>query len=340
MRRVTEYFQSKNVSQSYLKTLIESSKKDKDFDFDYHMGSIADSLLYTPELFDVTYHVSNNTMSVPDTLRDILVQVYEESHADDLANVEALICAKAKIENYMSNIKTDEKLLSNLLDVKKGREYYESLLKAKGKKVISSFEFGTAKKVTAAFESILTPMGREWDEVLFQEPVYFNYEALNGDLVQCKGLLDVLLKNNTKKILKFIDTKVTEVALPEYKPHALRLRYEFQAAFYRAALRSKYGNEWKIELPELLVYGMREEKTKRFQFSEVDLMVGQYGAKTFNQWAIKRPLSSGKITIDKSFEIKGFDDALLVHLESINANTTSSYFDSPGNDVDKTGFFK
>jgi hypothetical protein len=73
---------------------------------------------------------------------------------------------------------------------------------------------------------------------MHQVAIYFDYE-LDGEVTECKGLLDGILIDHAAKTIQPFDLKTTGKSVWEFSSSYLHFGYYRQCAFYEIALYSK-----------------------------------------------------------------------------------------------------
>lgn len=334
IRQVDEYRESTRVNQSLLQQYI-NPEKSTGKDYSEHMGTLCDLRLYTPGRFARDYYVADEDTSVSEEVREILRTAAKVTNNAVLDIAGSYIVRIARDRAYMKNIKEDSKLLNNILVVKNGQKYYESLLKANGRIVIGNLDYAESTRIVNRFRSALAEMNYTYPgKMLYQFPVYFTH---NG--VECKGLLDFVIINDDEKTIKIVDTKVSDIGHGKYRRHATNLRYDFQLAFYYQGILWLIKNDphfkgYKLLPPSLLVHSSVTETIVEYVLTEADLQIGQFGAETKSEWRIKGNSYGSSLMgmFYRKTEIFGFEDALVMYKESteegnpfIESLTASAY---------------
>lgn len=340
--RVEEYRSHPGVNQSLLQELIDPDKSKSKIDFDEHMGTLVDLRLYTPELFTKNYFVSTEDTSVSDAVKGILKEAYNRTNGGSLESVKPIIIACAREASYMNNITNEDNLLKNILVTKNGEKYYEGLLEAAGKIVISNADFALSNKILTKFRAAIAEMNTLHEgDILTQIAIYFTHRGVN-----CKALLDFGIFNRSTKRIKPVDTKVSDLPHSKYARHATTLRYDLQLAFYYVALKWLVKNDpeykgWKVDNPSLLVYSAATDSVVEYPITDADLHVGRWGAETHRDWSFRKPIKMSGIQgsfIKKSI-VYGFEDGLEIYKNSSGSNVSGYGTTSASYEVAKAGIW-
>lgn len=164
-----------------------------------------------------------------------------------------------------------------------GKPYYDELVAAQGKTVITPTQFNTIQLIKRSLcENKFTSkflLGSDRYLVSYQVPIYFSYEGNS-----CKGLIDVLCYDRVKNQLYPIDIKTTASSLNGWEFNFVKFRYDFQAAFYMEGLSQMLLSEYcEGNTPTLMPFRFIVESQKFpgspliFELSEDTLNVGKFG---------------------------------------------------------------
>lgn len=143
-----------------------------------------------------------------------------------------------------------------------GKPYYDELVAADGKTVITPTQFNTIQLIKRnLLESPFTGRYLQNSDrylVTYQVPIYFTYKGHS-----CKGLIDVLCYDRVENKLYPIDIKTTASSLGSWEFNFYKFRYDFQAAFYTEGLSQMLLGEFcEGNTPELMPFRFIVESQK------------------------------------------------------------------------------
>ena len=164
-----------------------------------------------------------------------------------------------------------------------GKPYYDELIAAEGKDVITPAQFNTIQLIKRSLleHPFTAKFLKNSDRFLvtFQVMVTFEY-----DDVPCKGLLDVLCYDRLENKLFPIDIKTTGTSINFWNFTFYKHRYDFQAAFYRYGLGSTDLTQFcEGNVPILQAFRFIVESQKFpgnpliYEVSDETLNIGQFG---------------------------------------------------------------
>jgi len=303
LQRLINYRNSDAVSQSGLKQFVGVPKPKEDSAYLYE-GSLLDTLLFTPWLFDHIYYVSDDD---PTTFQYRLARWIKEqfeNHQIDPFKISDKIILDAYLALDYQRKWTDQNKLKYRISI---LQALNSLIVSQGKTIIN-VETKIANQVIANrgvsfiqkhYQKYITGIESPWT-IHVQDDIYFQHGRHH-----CKALLDMYLLSPDTTNLEIIPTdfKWTSYPLRDFYRQMRRLRYDFQASFYTKALQAKYPSAF-VHNFEIIVYSTYDDDFMVFTLTDQDLSVGQYGMKRINVFR------SGDQEIERTHHVFGFEDAL------------------------------
>jgi len=243
-----EYRKIDKVNQSTLKQLIKSPQaylraRDRVDDGvtpeHFIFGSLVDDMLLSPKIVDNKYYKMGES-SASDAIKEIIRFVYDNAiinevngESFDNTELDKYILRGCIVYDWNARYGDDAKL-KNIR--KNGTEYYDSLLLAKGKTIVSESDYNQAIICVASLKS--DPYTSQYFastkdiEVIPRFIVEFEI-----DEVECKGELDKLFIHHGNKTIQPIDYKTTGKPLTGFQYDFWSYRYDFQGAFYTEGLK-------------------------------------------------------------------------------------------------------
>lgn len=200
------------------------------------LGSIVDTLLLGPEgEADRQFHVVLGEMP-SESVRHVLERVAERVESDSLQENQDELLSAIQAYAWQPGWKQETRVAKML---EQGAEYFEEMMRGKGKTVVSAELYLRALKVVdmlKLYHSELLDRERlqrdDSIKVVFQKPIFFEVHD-----VPCKALIDIWIERerNGKRTVRIIDLKTTRAMTSEFDEVALKYRYDLQMAFYREA---------------------------------------------------------------------------------------------------------
>lgn len=165
-----------------------------------------------------------------------------------------------------------------------GYAYVESRLRATDKLTITEYEHNRAADVfTSLTEHPFTKdlfIPEEGETIEYQFPVFADLE-INGQLVPCKALLDMIRFNHNTKVIRWFDTKCVSGHIGQFMYSYEKLMYYIQGAFYHDCLIARYGHEWEVEMPAFIVESYYSHGNPiLYYINEEELHVARYGGRS------------------------------------------------------------
>lgn len=224
VKKEIPYRESPRINQSLLKDVIKNvTRSEDDVPTDaMEDGTVVDCLITTPELFNDKYLVKN--IILPDgQFKQAIDKIWPDVELDSMEIYkDNLIAAYWEISN--NNWKNDTVWNKFLLC----KPYWDTLWEAKGKKLISYTDFLVYQQVAT---NLLTGKTGRWltadglvETIEFQKAIYFDYE-LDGEVYECKALLDALRFNHVERTVRMVDIKTTGSSTKYWPLLAKKLRY-------------------------------------------------------------------------------------------------------------------
>jgi len=319
MRNLTEetdYRSSPRINQSFLKDVIKNFTREDTTNQAMEDGNVVDCLITTPQLFEEKYAVLD--IIVPSKqYRETIDLVYANAAFDSLDFYREEI-----IQTFRSlsgqNWK-DDTIFNNVK--KEGENYWNSLWKNKGKRILSTNDH---ERFMSVVNNLLTGKTGHWfevdglvEEIEYQKALFFDYE-LDGHTFECKALLDLLRIDHKNRTVRMLDVKTTQASTKYWPWLAKQMRYEIQASFYQEALKFCYP-DYKVLNPIFLVESTTYPgKPRDFVATDFDLLLGKKGA-ILNRGVLVTSGEGSMMQMNGASiteNILGFEDALRILKQS------------------------
>lgn len=303
------YFETDAISQSYLKALLYGGDESKNDDSkSLTLGSIVDSIVTQPiREFVNKYAIIDYKPS--DTMEKISYTTLAYMNEEDIPMLDAL---KKSIEahGYIGNKAwTIEQKVEKVL--KEAGGFIDMLVANKNKKLISKQDYEHASLISTHITRCINQINVGNEQVLYQKEIYFyviHKEVFDDEVTYvypAKALLDVVIIDYANKIIQPIDVKYCS---DKFEYSAKKYRYDIQASFYTTALQNEYP-DYTIK-PFIFVVGYDNYKAEIYQVTDLDLYVGEYGAKR-----IYAETYTPHQTIRNETDIFGWRDGVKLHHE-------------------------
>ena len=326
-----EYRAHPAISQSQLKLLLGpdpslfNTVREPELYFEekkhFIIGDAVDcQLTRSIEEFNNKFHVSTLQNKPSDTIKSIVNQVYDhvkEIHGREILTIDRYpnaILDSCNDHEYQMRW-NDQTRINKVVEA---YEYWEDLKLAEGKQVLSEEENSLISTIVMSIKtnsntSKYFERGKDI-EIIYQLAIFFPYLGID-----CKGLLDMVIINHTKKTIQPIDIK-TMGDQTIYFPKSLRQRrYDIQAAFYTEALRYfRERDEPKWQDYEILPFKFIVESTTKpgnplvFTCDSSLLQMGAYGREAFRLKGVSMTILTNKF-YGKVDEIKGIAQLIEAH---------------------------
>jgi len=241
------YRASEGINQSYLKYIGEPSvfrakiNAVKEEKVHFTLGTFLDDILYNYSLLNSKYIITDEVI-VTDGVKLIVDELFSKisssgvNISDNISSYKTSMKSASENSGKFTNLKEDT-LIAKL--EKEGKDYWKFLTKKETKIVISNAE-----------NEIMMHNYRQLSPILNNNDYPFEIKSkicLNAYIrdVFCKGELDYLVINHSKKTWKVVDLKTTEDVLG-FRKSIFQHRYDFQLSFYECLVEANL-KELKIE---------------------------------------------------------------------------------------------
>jgi len=262
-----EYRSIKKINQSLLKKILispsafvaQQSKQGESDKSHFLLGSVTDDMLLSPEVVDdkyfkVTTKLSESLKQITTYVHDIF-SVTEEWTDTKLNNAILKACL---VYDYQPRWGDDAKI-KNIK--KSGKDYFDALIKAEGRRIVSQEEYNKATVAVASIKAdpITGLFLRETEQctIIKRKVVEFEYQG-----IELKGELDEVYIDHVNKTITPIDYKTTGLPITMFNIEFWKYRYDFQAATYLLGLQSD------LEIKEYLEKGY---KLLQFKYIVVEM---------------------------------------------------------------------
>lgn len=261
---INDYYSIEAVSQSELKKYlhhprdIDVDKEDSDDiyageDTALTKGSIVDLLVTNPDAEEiiVANYLAIKDVNISDTIKNIIREVHRisgPSSGESLENFKELVFEQCNAQNYYMNRKKDsadeDKRVSDIISNNDSLEYFEYLKQREGKILVSQSMLDTAYTVANSI-SVNDTYLRLSDgcDVHFQFPFVRDYSVFYNEqmyMLKTKGLLDIMLVNESKKQIYIVDVKALMSRLSRFFSSVFKFRYDIQGSFYSFFISEMY----------------------------------------------------------------------------------------------------
>jgi len=236
---------------------------------------------------------------------------------------------------YMNNAKSiaeDTRMDNRLLKDGLCQAYWEDLLSARGKQVLSDEQYNCINDMymsltTHPFTKDLFKDGEDID-ILYQYPIYWE-EEIGDDLVLCKILVDTIrILHNVEYIIPF-DIKTFGNYVTRFNTEMHSRRYDLQGSFYTHGIKKDLANISRLIGKDVTNYkianfGFVVESTLlsgtplKYIMSDSLLYIGEHGSEEpkrkgwreglqiysnwrKNEFDISKLSSNGVVIIDENF---------------------------------------
>lgn len=135
--------------------------------------------------------------------------------------------------DYRTNVGLDSKI--NFLLKENAREYWDDLILATGKQILSEAQAGTISTIISSFTN--HPHTRnlfkdsEFTDIIYQLPCYFG-----NNNIPCKAMIDMIIINHKAKRILPVDLKTTRQYIINFNSDFKFRRYDIQGSFYKYAI--------------------------------------------------------------------------------------------------------
>lgn len=233
---MTSFSETNGLSFSKLSKLADGPisykanlEEEKPFSLGIAFGSVVDVLLTCPEKFNDEFYVMQSTKPASDMMATFC-EIYAETNNIEKAYNESNF--KISVDRVLSKFETE------------GKDYYESLIKSKGKKVIDiNMMFAANQTVTMLKSNSFTKIYfQESDniEILKQFPIIWKENIYklptNKYTVETifKGIIDIIRIDHKLKTIEIIDIKT---GAEGFRKSLWKYKLYLQAAMYYYGLK-------------------------------------------------------------------------------------------------------
>lgn len=286
--QIKDYFERIGINQSSLKVLINDgiqifsaqreqlvSQDDLYYEEKKHfiVGSAVDCrLTQGEEVFLNTYHFSKLVKKPGDKAMSVIKLAFDRARQEfplgvdiDITGYKKHIFDAANDQEYYLNRRNkdgDHELDTRIASLIKdnGREYWADLSLAEDKQVLSDEEQNI---INAIIISLTThkhtaQLFKDGDyiDIIYQMPLYFSY----GE-VDCKGMIDMIIVNHTRKKLFPIDIKTLGDFTLRFNRAIKKRRYDLQGSFYTYGL-----SQCLTQIGELINKNLSKYEIANFAF--------------------------------------------------------------------------
>lgn len=265
MQRIIDYGNNIGISQSMLKDFLIHPmffklkhfdgviKKEKKSYFD--LGSLVDCLVLTADWFDKIYAIYPGKISPQAKLlcEHIVNEGVDYSSYDIILDE----VRKLNIFNTIKKVDTIKKKLEeedfetyiNFYSANKGKAIIDQEFYLKGIDIASSL-------LSGEFTKEYFRLGKGI-EILTAHPIYWEYDDDNHSYgpIDCKSLIDMIRIDHNTHTIALFDLKTTAEPTSLFPKSIMKYRYDFQAAYYMAAVKWWINNH-RLDLKD---YKIKQE---------------------------------------------------------------------------------
>lgn len=295
----------------HVQKMEDLDKSDESFTF----GSLVDTLMFTPEILNERFYIGDLKLPskavawiIEEVFADIQKKNREiaeqnlgpvpelvETVPFNLESVPEIVLSMARQypasedQRGWNNDWKEQTIINSL--IKKGDEYFNSLVEADGRKVISqkmNFEAIEIKKILLADPDVRQYfVEEEGVELNFQMEVFVNYLAKTGKEIPLKGAFDILRIDHNLKTIQLIDFKTSYSAF-DFISSIKKYGYALQLSYYDFLLRLWLDQEcegalcdYTILNPINIVIDNYDKIPYIYEYSWSDLEMEKMGNESF-----------------------------------------------------------
>lgn len=274
-----EYRKHPGINQSTLGKLASGpkgvqQKEDEGEKGYFTLGSLVDCKLTDPDNFNEKYYVM--TAKKPGSE---MMLAYADMYYMTTDHAKALIASGYKADPTV--VPKSSKTGKSKWDVE-GKPYYDALIAAGDKQVISFDEEVQANQMVAILKNNeFTAKYFNNTYNMYQKAIIFKYHGR-----ECKALLDIIHIDYVGKTIRPVDLKTTGKSVLSFRSAYLTYKYYIQAAFYTVALHYALKNDpdfAKFADYEVLPFQFIVQETNMFnpphifEVDDEDMFVAEYG---------------------------------------------------------------
>jgi len=250
------------------------------------LGSVVDCLITDPARYSKDYivaTVTEPTGQLGDFVNKLMYLWRVDTNLEDIFD---LAYEDVKTGNGGKLRDSLEKFIDNF-ETKGGREYFDFLVSAAGKKVLSVEQDTMAKKLSFAIMTnkyTADYFTKQADvEILYQVPIVFEEDGTTY-----KILLDMLYIDHMARLIQPIDIKTMSEAVSSFPYSVFKWRYDIQASLYSTGVSKSldlFGATGYALCPfRFLVGSFSNYKVRNFNAQNL-LEFGKLGGET--KWGTK-----------------------------------------------------
>lgn len=216
---------------------------------------------------------------------------------DAMNTVKTIESGKEKIGYYMNRCKPFEDDQRHVTLLKDGlcQAYWEDLLKADGKQVLSDDQYNCINNMYMSLtthpftRSVFLDTPANDVDIVYQYPLYWEEDvAEDGDTITCKVLPDLFKAVHSRKLILPLDIKTLSDYSTNFPKQMKVRRYDIQGSFYKRGVEKNLRNISRLLNRDVTDYtipgfGFIVESTYttgtplKFIMEEELLRVGEYG---------------------------------------------------------------
>lgn len=286
LETLQEYRSNTGLSQSFLKKVLSNDTREIKQTVPMIIGSLLDAKLTSPNLVDSLYH-KGIVKRPSDTIKGFIDELYTQELEEtpnfkfkEFEEYKDVIISKAREANYQPRW-GDDAVWNSV--VKEGQAYWDELIEAQGRTLVTDEEWQTTEIITSmTMSNSLTGryfVDQKEVDIYYQCPLYGQDEA--GQLL--KGLADMIVVEHETKTVYLIDIKTSTARnIQEWMNICRQKSYPFQMSFYHFMLKHSlkdFGAEdYKILCRWMVIpYSVESFKPWIIPCSAELLQVGKYG---------------------------------------------------------------
>lgn len=244
---MSNYYEKDAISQSKIKKFIESKSEYKSIYVDkFRTSSDTDNMKFGRLYHNYLYEAStmkDRYLSIPNsTIVGNMMGILIERMADGLSTQEAYTLAGFKLPF--------DTVVKQFRENPKNQDYYNLLLEAQGKTIISDMDKSIVKKMKEVYikdnHILHKAKSKEWS-IFPEQEIFFTSSSSSLDL---KMKADCIYIHPEFKEVYIEDLKTTEdLNLQSFIYSMKRYRYDIQQSFYKLGVQHWIENKFNIVIP-------------------------------------------------------------------------------------------